>query len=168
MYRDVEVLDLVSSRSSTGGTPVFVDPHGRRARWTSVAGRLAGGATVLYLVLVVASLVGAPWVPRVGLPSVGPAPRTVHATSAVTLPASAPRQAPPILGHPAKGTTPTTAVTGAGARSSVVTSSPVTSARTAVTTAAPGQTRTSTTTTPLRSVATTTPPGRSGTAPGKH
>ena len=166
MYGDVEVLDLVSSRSSTGGTPVFVDPHGRRARWTSVAGRVAGGATVLYLVLVVASLVGAPWVPRVGLPSVGPAPRTVHTTSAVTLPASAPRQAPPILGHPATGSTPTTAVT--GARSSVVSTSPVTSAHTAVTTAAPGQTRTSTTTTPLRSVPTTTPPGRSGTAPGKH
>lgn len=167
MYRDVEVLDLVSSRPSAGGTPVFVDPHGRRARWATGAGRLAAGATVLYLGLVVASLVGAPWVPRVGLPNVGPAPRTVHNTSAVTLPASAPRQAIPLLGPPAKAATPTTALTGAGARSSVVTSPPATAAR-PVGTTAPGQVRTSTTTTPLRSSVTTSPPGRSGTAPGKH
>lgn len=169
MYRDVEVLDLVSSRPSTAGKPVFVDPHGRRARWTGVAGRLAGGATVLYLILVVASLVGAPWVPRVGLPSVGPAPRTVHTTSAVTLPASAQRQAAPNLARTTTTTTsvrpPATTAAGGGAPGTNVTTSPATAAHSAPTTTAPVRT---TTTTPSHSAATTAPPGRSGTAPGKH
>ena len=169
MYRDVEVVDLVPSRSSSGGKPVFVDPHGRRARWTGVVGRLAAGATVLYLILVVASLVGAPWVPRVGLPSVGPAPRTVHTTPAVTLPKSAQRQSPPNLTRTTLApASPVTTPAGSSGGGTAVTGPPATAARTATTSVPTSQPRNApTTTTPSRSTGTTAPPGRSGTAPGK-
>ena len=50
--------------------PVFVDPGGHRRRVLTAVG--VGGAVLLvtYLLVVIAALTGAPWVPAIGLPGV--------------------------------------------------------------------------------------------------
>ena len=168
MCQDVEVLDLAPSRPAAG-TPVFVDGSGSRSRRVALAGRVLATGTLAYLVLVVASLVGAPWVPRLALPTVGPTPRTVHAAPAVTLPATAQRQATPRLTKVSAPQAPNGAATtvapavGSTARTTPVGAVPATTAL------APGQVRGSPSTTVAATTATTTTaPGHSGTAPRKH
>lgn len=167
MCLTVEVLDLVQSRPGPG-TAVFVDGTGNRPRRVALVGRVLAAGTLMYLVLVVASLVGAPWVPRLALPTVGPAPRTVHATPAVTLPPSAHRQATPSLTpvtvpHPPSGV-PSTVAPAAGSTARATTGGAVVPA---TTTPPPAPVRGSSGTTVPGASPTSTPPGHSGTAPRK-
>jgi hypothetical protein len=53
------------------GRPVFVSESPRRAQLARWSGRIGGLAALAYIVVTVASLVGAPWVPRLALPGVG-------------------------------------------------------------------------------------------------
>ena len=58
--------------SAPAARPVFVDEPGRRSRWLARLGRLAGLICAGYLAATVLSFVGAPWVPRLVLPVLGP------------------------------------------------------------------------------------------------
>lgn len=137
--------------------PVFVDESGRRARWVVLFGRLVGGVCLIYVALVIASLLGAPWVPHEALPTVGP---SLRANSPVTLPRTAGRQPAPSLVAPHTTTTqqatirrPTTTIAPQGTSTTTVT--------------APGHSSRTTTTIVSPATTTTTPPGHSGTAPGR-
>jgi hypothetical protein len=97
--RETEVGGSATAR------PVFVDPSGRRALWARVGGGLVAAVVVGYLVLIGASLIGAPWVPSLRLPGVrglaGPAAPVVSAPNrpdrVVTLPPVATSTPPPEL-----------------------------------------------------------------------
>jgi hypothetical protein len=56
---------------STAGQPVFVADRPRRATYTRWAGRAVAALAGAYVLITIASLVGAPWVPHVRLPGVG-------------------------------------------------------------------------------------------------
>ena len=68
--------------ATASGPPVFVDQRGRRHRVLTGIGVGGGLLLTAYLVVVVAALTGAPWVPAIGLPGVD-APRDVVPAPAV-------------------------------------------------------------------------------------
>jgi hypothetical protein len=148
MYRQMEGME--------GGRSVFVDERGVRARRVAWAGRVCAAGFALYLVAVVASLVGAPWVPKAGLPGVNSA-LPVHTSPRVTLPESALRLPSPIPAAtpaaPTKSATTTVRTNTTRPPAGVTT----TSAPTTTTTTRPGNRPTT---------STTVAPGNSGTAPG--
>ena len=76
---------------------VFVDEQGRRARWAGWAGRAFAGAAMLYLIMMVASMVGAPWVPRLSITGLGPALPPGRQLATLGLPPSATRIPAPVL-----------------------------------------------------------------------
>ena len=137
-----------------GGRSVFVDERGVRARRIAWAGRVCAAGFALYLAAVVASLVGASWVPKVGLPGVNSA-LPVHTSTRVTLPESALR-----LPSPVPAATPAVQTKSSATTVRTNTTRPgvtTTTAPTTTTTTKPGNRSTTST-----SVA----PGNSGTAPG--
>ena len=153
----------------TGGAhAVFVDDRGWRVRWLKWAGRAVAASAGVWLGLLVASLVGASWVPHLSLPAVGPSlgARTPTGGAGVKLPPSAPVIPAPNL----------TAVVPAPTRAGVSVTTTAPSTGTVVAPAAPAATTPVSTapgssgSTPAASrkgAATTTPPGHSGTAPGR-
>jgi hypothetical protein len=162
--------------------PVFSDLGGWRARWLGIGGRVVGVAVVLYLGLFGASLVGASWVPHVGLPSLGRSLAAGSPTKRLALPANAGVLPTPDLhavvkaggaatvvapGELTPGSAPgssrrltpgSTSVPPAVTTSTTIPATTTTVVRhgSSVTTAPPGNS----------AHATTTTPGRSGTTPG--
>jgi hypothetical protein len=74
--------DRPTSSDRHAATPVFVDPAGRRRRWTTWIGRGIGAACATYLVAAVASTMGVAGVPRAHLPT--PSVPDVSLPAAVT------------------------------------------------------------------------------------
>jgi hypothetical protein len=115
--------------SARRDAPVFVDESGRRARWMRRAGAGFGVLFVAYLALVIAGLMGASFVDKIGVPRLGRLDREPSEASTdppvlpngalVTTTAPPPTAEPPaqtattaalVASATAPPTTPTTAV----------------------------------------------------------
>src|SRR5579864_3236338 len=99
--------------SAPAARPVFVDVRGRRSRWLAWLGRVAGLVCAGYLAATVLSFVGAPWVPRLALPVLGPVLPSPKAAGAPPLGPDAVRSPLPasVLGKdPPTTASPTTAL----------------------------------------------------------
>jgi hypothetical protein len=155
-----------------GGTGVFVNDDGDPRRIVQVVGWVFGGLMVAWLALVGASLTGAPWVPKVALPGLGPVLTRPQGSST----AGRDRAGPTLTGRAAKVDSVATRATNGGS-DHAGTSGPGTSSTSAVrsgvestaTDTAPAATPaapvTVTTVPPGTTPAPSTPPGT--TAPGK-
>ena len=162
-----------------GTTGVFVDDAGRRSRWIARAGRLVGAGCIIYIVVIVASLFGATWVPRVSLPGVGRVVPSSRPVASLVLPPTAahtpfPTRTSATGGSPAPVVAPTSPSASSPAAGVATTISPSTTSAPghsgsvpghATTTAAP---TTSPTSSPTGATAppTTADHGHSTTAPG--
>ena len=85
--------------SDTPPRAVFVDELGRRARWAGWAGRAITGLSVLYLATMVATMVGAPWVPQLSITGLGPVLAPPRQPTTLALPPTATRIPGPVLGN---------------------------------------------------------------------
>lgn len=148
-----------------GARPVFVDSAGRRGRWLTLGGRLLAAGAACYVAVFVASLVGASWVPPVGLPGVGSAPSGQTGGARLSLPRTAKvTPAPDLTATTTSTTTPGPTRVGDATHLGVTTTTVVRSTTTVpVTTTSVRGNRPTTTTV---ASTTTSAPGRSGTAPG--
>jgi len=169
---------IATATGSTARRPVFVASDDRRSRRLMIAGRLFASLCVLYVVLVIASLVGAPWVPRLALPRPGPDVSATPGRAPAKLPASARSQPVPVLKTSAspKASTSTTSIPstqptapgGPAGNAPSVTGSPAVAHQPGVSTApsSPAPSTTTPTTTPTTTK--TNPSGSPGTtAPGR-